>query len=76
MPLLYRPPANAAETLNYNPLLAERVNRRLEAAEVIARDLLAIHPLLLAKLAARLAERVVLDGDELRREVAAAKAIR
>lgn len=74
MPLLYRPPVNAAETLNYNPHLAGRVNQRLEAAEVIARDLLANHPMLLARLAARLAEQVVLDGDELRREIAAARA--
>lgn len=74
MPLLYRPPANAAETLNYNPALAGRVNQRLEAAEAIAKDLLATHPMLLARMAARLAEQVVLDGEELRREIAAAKA--
>lgn len=74
MPLLYRPPANTAETLNYNPVLAAHVNSRLEVAETIARDLLANFPLLLAKLAARLAEQVILDGEELRREIAAAKA--
>jgi cell division protease FtsH len=74
MPLLYRPPTNAAETLNYNPALAARVNRRLEAAETIARDLLTVYPMLLARMAARLAEQVVIDGGELRREIAAAKA--
>ncbi|MCV3765094.1 hypothetical protein [Rhizobium sp. TRM95796] len=74
MPLLYRPPANTAETLNYNPVLAAHVNSRLEVAETIARDLLANFPMLLAKLAARLAEQVVLEGEELRREIAAAKA--
>jgi cell division protease FtsH len=74
MPLLYRPPTNTAETLNHNPVLAAHVNSRLEVAETIARDLLANFPMLLAKLAARLAEQVVLDGEELRREIAAAKA--
>jgi ATP-dependent Zn protease len=74
MPLLYRPPANPVETLNYNPALAARVNRRLEAAETIARDLLMVYPMLLARMAARLAEQVVIDGEELRREIAAATA--
>ena len=75
MPLLYRTPGNAADTLNHNPVLADRVNKRLEAAEIIARDVLLKHPMLLSRLAARLVDEVVLDGEEIRREIAATKAI-
>jgi cell division protease FtsH len=69
MPLLYRLPANPAEAMLYNPRLAERVHRRLKTAEAIARDVLSQHQLLLTRLAGQLAEAMVLDGDDLRREV-------
>jgi cell division protease FtsH len=70
MPLLYRPPQNPAEALLYNPLLAERVNRRLETAEAMAKACLSENLTLLTKLASLLVEQIVIDGDELRKLIA------
>jgi cell division protease FtsH len=70
MPLLYRPPRNSAEALLYNSMLAERVNRRLEIAEAMARKFLSDNLGLLTALASRLAEQIVIDGDELRKLIA------
>lgn len=70
MPLLYRPPQNPAEALLYNPLFADRVNRRLEAAEAMAKAFLSENLGLLTALASRLSEQIVIDGDELRTLIA------
>lgn len=64
MPLLYRPPANMSETLNYNPLLAQRVNDRLEAAAQIARAILEQHRDVTMSLADRLRRARVMEGAE------------
>lgn len=74
MPLIYRPPANPAEAILYNPLLAERVNARLETAEAMAVKLLEEHRAALEELARLLVERQVIDGDDVRAVLAEAAA--
>ena len=64
MPLLYRPPANMSETLNYNPLLAQRVNDRLEAAARIAHQVLVRHRDIITVLAERLKRDRVMEGRD------------
>jgi ATP-dependent Zn protease len=64
MALLYRPPSNVYDILHYNPTLARRVNARLEAAEVIARDILERHRGVLTALAGRLRQARVMEGVE------------
>jgi cell division protease FtsH len=73
MPLLYRPPRSPAEALLYSPLFAERVNRRLETAEAMAKAFLSENLALLTALTDRLAEQIVIDGDELRTLIAGMK---
>lgn len=64
MPLLYRSPANPSDALLYHPQLADRVHRRLEAAEAIAQDILVRHLDVLATLASRLQRCRVIEGHE------------
>ena len=66
MPLVYRCPANPTESLLYNPLLADRVNKRLMLAEEIAEEVLAARQDIIAKLADFLVREIVIDGDQLR----------
>lgn len=66
MPLVYRRPGNPTESLLYNPLLADRVNKRLETANELARDALAPRQDIIANLAVVLAQEIVIDGDRLR----------
>lgn len=75
MPLLYRPPQNPAEALLYNQMLAERVNRRLETAEAMAKAFLSENLTLLTGLATCLAEQIVIDGDELRTLISGMKQV-
>ena len=63
MPLVYRPPSNAFDALNYNPSLAARVNRRLEAAEEMAKQVLEPRREMLVMLAERLKQHRVLEGE-------------
>jgi cell division protease FtsH len=70
-PLLYRAPGNISEALLYNDELAVRVNLRLEAAEAIATEVLAAHRPILITLAERLAQVQVMDGEDVRRALAA-----
>lgn len=65
-PLLYRPPSNPGDMLLYNPLLAARVNARLEAAEEMAIKLLEEHRTALVEVADRLVDKQVIEGDEVR----------
>jgi ATP-dependent Zn protease len=66
LPLVYRRPGNPTESLLYNPLLADRVNKRLETANELARDALAPRQDVIARLADVLAREIVIDGDQLR----------
>jgi ATP-dependent Zn protease len=66
MPLVYRRPVNPTESLLYNPLLADRVNKRLMIADEMARDVLASRQDVIARLADVLAHEIVIDGDQLR----------
>jgi ATP-dependent Zn protease len=65
MPLVYRPPVNAYDTLNYQQPLLGSVNQRLEAAEVMAVNVLEHHRDTLIILAERLKMDRVLEGDEI-----------
>jgi cell division protease FtsH len=71
MPLLYRRPANPTESLLYNPLLAERVNKRLKLADEMARNVLGSRKEVIAKLADVLAREIVIDGHRLRAAIQA-----
>ncbi|MBL0370893.1 ATP-dependent Zn protease [Rhizobium sp. KVB221] len=64
MPLLYRPPSNGSDMLNYDPNLARRVNRRLEAAEQIALGILERHRDIILSFAKRLCGCRVMEGIE------------
>lgn len=66
MPLVYRRPVNPTESLLYNPLLADRVNKRLMLADDMARDVLVSRQDTIARLADILAQEIVIDGDQLR----------
>jgi cell division protease FtsH len=66
MPLLYRTPANVSETLLYNPVLSDRVHRRLEAAQAVAQALLKERRAVLDNLAEKLTTEIVMDGDRFR----------
>lgn len=66
MPLVYRRPGNPTESLLYNPLLADRVNRRLETANEMARNALTPRQDVITNLADVLAREIVIDGDRLR----------
>lgn len=66
MPLVYRRPVNPTESLLYNPLLADRVNKRLMLAEEMARDVLASRKDVIARLADVLARQIVIDREKLR----------
>ena len=70
-PLLYRAPSNISEALLYNDGLAARVNQRLEAAEMMAMDVLETHRPILITLAERLAQVQVMDGETVRHALAA-----
>lgn len=71
MPLVYRRPGNPTESLLYNPLLADRVNKRLETANDLARDALAPRQDIIANLADVLVREIVIDGDQLRKAMQA-----
>lgn len=66
LPLVYRSPANASEALLYNPVLADRVHKRLVAAQVIAHEVLGKRQTLIEEMAERLAKEIVIDGNSLR----------
>lgn len=71
MPLVYRRPANPTEPLLYNPLLADRVNKRLETANELAWDVLTPRQDVISNLADVLAREIVIDGDQLRKAMLA-----
>jgi cell division protease FtsH len=64
MPLVYRAPVNPTDALLYNPILASRVSKRLEAAEVIAHEVLERHRTIVETLAKRLQIDRVLEGRD------------
>lgn len=68
-PLVYQPSATAAHRLSLDRELADRVNRRLENAEGIARKMIEENREALAELAAVLESVGILSGDEVRRIV-------
>jgi cell division protease FtsH len=63
-PLLYRRVQDQSLMLSQDHQLAQQVHMRLEAAEVMANDLLNQNRDVLLELAKRLAAEKVLDGDE------------
>lgn len=65
-PLLYRSSNAQTSILSLDRQLAQHVNNRLEAAEVLTTDLLSQNRAALLALAKRLAEAKVLDGVEVR----------
>ena len=66
-PLLYRPATCGFDMLTMDRELADRVNARLLAAEIMARRLLEEHGSKLLEIATRLNETGVMSGDEMRR---------
>jgi ATP-dependent Zn protease len=66
MSLLYRTPVNVSETLLYNPVLSDRVHRRLQAAQAVAQALLKERHAVLENLAEKLTSEIVMDGDKFR----------
>lgn len=70
-PLVYRMPINPSETLLYNSGLAERVQKRLENAELQAVELLEPYRELISSLGHRLVRAQVLEGEAIRVALAA-----
>ena len=65
-PLLYRSAAMGTNDLTLDRQLAERVNRRLEQAQVIARRIIEENRQALEGVAARLESVGIMSGDEVR----------
>lgn len=66
-PLIYRSVADHPSMLSIDRQLAERVSKRLEAAEDMATTILSQHRKTLLVLASKLVKAKVLDGDEVRK---------
>tara|TARA_R110002020_G_scaffold116694_1_gene267313 strand:+ start:11288 stop:12082 length:795 start_codon:yes stop_codon:yes gene_type:complete len=70
-PLLYRSANDHPSLLSLDRQLVQQVNNRLEAAADIAEKLLSGHRTTLVAVANRVAERKVIDGDEVRAVIGA-----
>ena len=68
-PLLYRSAPMGANALTLDRQLADRVNRRLEEAEAIARSIIKENRHALEGIAARLESAGIMSGDEVRHQV-------
>jgi len=63
-PLLYMPMTHVGQDLRLDPSLARAVNARLESSYDRARSMMDLHKAAISALAARLAERTVLEANE------------
>ena len=66
-PLLYMPSERPAHDLRFDPALAARVNKRLEAALAVATDIVSQHREPMLKLARELDGKSYLEGEEVHR---------
>jgi ATP-dependent Zn protease len=63
-PLVWRQTGRSFDALAFDSDLRDRVNKRLEAAMALASDIVAKHRVALVNIARQLADRYVLDGDD------------